>query len=155
MKYNILYKKLYKVWWNIKDRCYNPKNRRYEQYGGRGVYMCDLWLTLDGFLSEIDLVDGFDEDKLINGEICLDKDSIDINNKEYCLEKCRFISKCENNKYKPSQQKWIIGISPSGEKFEFLNQSEFAREHKLRQSSIGDCLGGKCKTHKGWKFKYK
>ena len=46
----------------------------------------------------------------------------------------------------------VIGISPNGEEFQFYNQSEFARQHGLRQSSIGDCLNNKCKTHKGWKF---
>ena len=154
-KYNIIYDKLYHLWWDIKNRCYNPNHPRYEQYGGNGVHMCDLWLTLDGFLSEIDLVEGFDLEKLIKGEICLDKDSVEFGNKEYCLKKCKFISKKENNKYKPNQQKWVIGISPDGKEFEFFNQSEFARQHNLRQSSIGDCLSGKCKTHKKWKFKYK
>ena len=61
----------------------------------------------------------------------------------------------KKKKYKPNQQKWVIGISPDGKEFEFFNQSEFARQHNLRQSSIGDCLSGKCKTHKKWKFKYK
>ena len=34
------------------------------------------------------------------------------------------------------------------ELFEFFNQSEFAKKHGLRQTSIADCLSGKCKTHK-------
>lgn len=34
---------LYTVWQNIKARCYNENNPRYEDWGGRGVKMCDEW----------------------------------------------------------------------------------------------------------------
>jgi len=35
--------KLYKVWSNMKNRCYNNKNDRYKDYGGRGIFVCDSW----------------------------------------------------------------------------------------------------------------
>jgi hypothetical protein len=35
---------LYKVWRSMKDRCYNPKNRHFESYGGRGIYVCAKWI---------------------------------------------------------------------------------------------------------------
>ena len=117
--------------------------------------MCDKWLEFDGFLEDVDLIEGFDLELLLQGKIYLDKDSIDLNNKMYCLEKCRFVTKEENNKYKPNQQKYIIATTPLGEEIEFFNQSEFARINNLRQSSIADCLSGKCKSHKKWKFRYK
>ena len=152
---NVVYKKIYALWYHMIDRCYNRKHERYSNYGGRGVIVCDKWKTFDGFLEDIDLIEGFDLDKIINGELLLDKDSIDLNNKIYCLNKCKFISKQNNNKYKPSQQKVIIATTPFGEEIEFFNQSEFAKDNNLRQSTISDCLRGRCKTHKGWKFKYK
>lgn len=34
---------IYKIWSNIKQRCFNPDNPRYKDYGGRGVIMCDRW----------------------------------------------------------------------------------------------------------------
>lgn len=37
--------KLFSTWMNIKHRCYNPKNEFYHRYGGRGIVMCDRWLT--------------------------------------------------------------------------------------------------------------
>lgn len=37
--------KLYKVWHNIKNRCYNKNNKRYKDYGGRGITICDEWLN--------------------------------------------------------------------------------------------------------------
>lgn len=39
----------YRVWAKMKDRCYNPKNNRYNQYGKRGIKVCDRWLGEDGF----------------------------------------------------------------------------------------------------------
>lgn len=35
----------YICWAHIKARCYNPKEKSYEKYGGRGIMMCDEWLN--------------------------------------------------------------------------------------------------------------
>ena len=35
----------YGAWCNIKNRCYNKKNKKYEYYGGRGISVCDRWLN--------------------------------------------------------------------------------------------------------------
>lgn len=34
---------LYATWCSIIDRCYNPNAKRYSDYGGRGIGMCELW----------------------------------------------------------------------------------------------------------------
>ena len=31
------------VWTGMIQRCYNPKNNRYSDYGGRGITVCDSW----------------------------------------------------------------------------------------------------------------
>lgn len=36
--------KIYRVWRAMKERCYNPKNKRYKNYGERGIKVCDEWL---------------------------------------------------------------------------------------------------------------
>lgn len=33
----------YSIWRKIKDRCFNPNTRNYDDYGGRGISMCDRW----------------------------------------------------------------------------------------------------------------
>lgn len=33
----------YKIWWHIKDRCYNEKASSYDRYGARGITVCDEW----------------------------------------------------------------------------------------------------------------
>ena len=34
---------LYKKWKGMKGRCYNPNNKYYSDYGGRGITVCDEW----------------------------------------------------------------------------------------------------------------
>lgn len=34
---------LYTVWSSMKQRCYNPKDKAYPNYGGRGIYVFDEW----------------------------------------------------------------------------------------------------------------
>lgn len=35
--------RLYKVWDGMHQRCYNPKNSRYKNYGAKGVKICKEW----------------------------------------------------------------------------------------------------------------
>ncbi len=48
-KHDYAYEKLYHEYQNIYDRCYNPNNRSYPKYGGRGIKMADIWLGPDGY----------------------------------------------------------------------------------------------------------
>ena len=35
----------YRCWSNMKSRCFNPRADNYEYYGGRGITVCDRWVT--------------------------------------------------------------------------------------------------------------
>ena len=35
--------RLYRVWSNMKTRCYNKRNRNYARWGARGITVCDEW----------------------------------------------------------------------------------------------------------------
>lgn len=39
---------LHKVWWHMIDRCVNPNNKSFPDYGGRGIKVCDRWRHGDG-----------------------------------------------------------------------------------------------------------
>ena len=41
------------TWHSMKQRCNNPRNRAYDNYGGRGIQVCDEWATFKGFLNSI------------------------------------------------------------------------------------------------------
>jgi len=39
----------YVAWANVLMRCQNPKNKRWPDYGGRGIAVCKRWQGRDGF----------------------------------------------------------------------------------------------------------
>ena len=39
---------LYSVWREMKYRCVNPNNKKYQYYGGRGIKVCDRWMLSNG-----------------------------------------------------------------------------------------------------------
>lgn len=41
--------KLYGVWRAMMARCYDPKNKKYADYGGRGITVCEAWHDIDNF----------------------------------------------------------------------------------------------------------
>lgn len=43
----------YSTWANMKQRCLNPNHTAYRYYGGRGVKICDKWLSFEGFLEDM------------------------------------------------------------------------------------------------------
>ena len=43
----------YMIWQQLVQRCTNPKHARYHRYGGRGVTVCDQWLTFPQFLADM------------------------------------------------------------------------------------------------------
>ena len=79
----------YYAWQNMKDRCFNPNHKRYSDYGGRGISMCDRWLNLDNFLADM-------------GSRPTAKHSIDRidNNDDYSPKNCKWSTHVEqkNNK---------------------------------------------------------
>jgi len=44
---------LYNIWKAIRDRCNNPRNKGYKNYGGRGISVCDRWDDFTVFLSDV------------------------------------------------------------------------------------------------------
>lgn len=46
--------KEYQTWIRIKDRCLNPNNKSYKDYGGRGITICSKWIgSFETFLEEV------------------------------------------------------------------------------------------------------
>lgn len=44
----------YRAWINMKSRCLTPSSTGFENYGGRGIKVCDRWVnSFDAFLGDV------------------------------------------------------------------------------------------------------
>ena len=43
----------YKSWKEMRQRCMNKNNRKYPDYGGRGIKVCDRWNDFDAFAKDM------------------------------------------------------------------------------------------------------
>ena len=44
---------LYGVWVQMLQRCENPKNKRFADWGGRGINVCDRWHNFAAFREDM------------------------------------------------------------------------------------------------------
>ena len=156
---NPIYSKLYSIWKSMKSRCYNENDTSYKDYGGKGVTICDRWLTFDNFIEDIDSIDGFDYDKWMNGELHLDKDvkQKNVNNKIYSKDTCMFITPKENSVARPNTiESWVV--NPEGKLSKEKNMEEYARDNNLDTRHVYEMIfqtrkdGYKIKHVKGYQF---
>lgn len=43
----------YYSWSNMRARCLNTNNKRFEYYGGRGITVCERWASFENFLADM------------------------------------------------------------------------------------------------------
>jgi len=41
--------RVYRIWKGIKRRCFKPKSKGFINYGGRGIAICDDWMSFENF----------------------------------------------------------------------------------------------------------
>lgn len=78
------------IWVNMKGRCLNKNNAKYHRYGGRGISICDAWLSSVGFVMWA---------KATGYETGMSLDRID-NDRGYEPENCQWVTRQANSRKK-------------------------------------------------------
>lgn len=116
-------KRTRQIWYNMMDRCYNPKNKEYNRYGKRGIFVSNEWHNVHGFFKDMG-----------NAPEGLTLDRINTN-KEYSKENCRWATMSEQtvnsrkrrdgkNKYRnivfhPQTKKWRLTFTRDKVNYDF------------------------------------
>lgn len=109
----------YSVWRSMKQRCFNPKNPEYKNYGARGVTVCKEWFdSFDVFLSDM-------------GYRPTPKHSLDRidNNGNYESDNCRWATIKQQN----SNKRQSVFINVFGEK---LCLTEAANKYGVKPQTL-------------------
>lgn len=143
--------KIKTIWSNMISRCYDPKNKRYYCYGGKGITVSEKWLCFEFFLNDFEKIRGYNKELFEKGLLQLDKDK--NNGKIYSLENCEFITQKENISYQNKMKKFKA-INNNGEIFYSNNQKQFSLFCGVPDKKINEILRKKRKSYHKWTFEY-
>jgi hypothetical protein len=91
--HGMVHTRVYRIWVGMKARCLNPRSCSFENYGGRGITICDKWLSFAGFYEDMGPTyhDGLTIDRIDNSL-------------GYYKENCRWATHAQQNCNKRDNQ---------------------------------------------------
>ncbi len=111
--------RLFKIWEGMLDRCNRPKHRYFNDYGGRGISVCDEWKEFVHFYE-------WAVDAGYSDELSLDRKDYD---KGYSPDNCRWATMREQQNNRRSNHK----VEYNGET---RNLSEWADSLGIRRTTL-------------------
>jgi len=119
---------IYSIWSAMMNRCYNNKDKRYKDYGGRGIYVCKRWHSVKLFYEDMILT--------YKSGLSLDRKN---NDGIYKKSNCRWVITDIQNRNKRTN----VYISHNGEK-KIL--TDWANHFGIHPSVFGS------RIRRGWSF---
>lgn len=120
----------YRAYSKMIQRCYNPSNKRYKNYGGRGIKICNRWLkSFSNFLDDMGR-------RPIN---CTSIDRVNVNN-NYGPSNCRWATGLMQASNKTTTKRIIVnGVETYQSSLaKELNVSDHAIEYHLKKGKSAD-----------------
>lgn len=75
IKHNKSYSRVYRIWANMMNRCYNSNVKEFKYYGARGITVCERWHKFENFYADMgDPLSGMTLDRIKN-ELGYSKDN--------------------------------------------------------------------------------
>jgi len=109
----------YLVWYSMVSRCTNENHKFWFRYGGRGIKVCDRWLSLNCFLEDM-------------GRRPSRKHQLDRidNNKGYYKDNCRWVFSLDNVRNRHDSKRWFF----NGAWYESMRHA--AKENGVAHSTV-------------------
>ena len=130
--------RIYRIWSNMKSRCYVAKSTRFRFYGEKGIKVCDDWKNSYIEFKKWALSHGYSKDLVI--------DRVD-SNLDYCPENCRWITAKLNNHFAGIKNRRfsVKEISKIRELYKNISVSQrmIAKVYSTSQTVIGYIVNNK------------
>ena len=143
-KHGMVKSKIYLIYASMKQRCLNPNNLHYKDYGARGISICDEWLGEHGFENFVDWAykNGYDEAKSRNEQSI---DRIDVNG-NYEPSNCRWATMNEqmNNQRKTIKVEYNGAVYSLTELSELVGIKKYILYYRIRKQkmNVNDAIKG-------------
>lgn len=145
--------RLYGVWQNMKNRCYNKNVRSYKDYGARGIKVCAEWINDYSSFKDWCYSNGYDD---AAGYQQCTIDRID-NNSDYSPSNCKFSTakeQAQNKRRRKSRN--VEQYTLNGEYITTWPGCGFIERvtKRYRSKPIQSVCSGTRKTAYGYRWKY-
>lgn len=112
----------FRTWKNMVLRCTSPKTQAYPWYGGRGIKVCERWLTFENFIADMGLKP--------DPKLTLEREDV---NGHYEPDNCRWATRKEQGANMRNNRL----LAAFGET---LHMQEWCRRYSIRQQLLWDRL---------------
>jgi len=129
LKHGMKDTRTYQAWVGMKNRCLNKNNKNYADYGGRGITVCERWLTFENFYADMG-----------NAPLGLTLDRYPNNDRNYEPGNCRWATRKEqSNNQRVSKTAKLITYQG-----ETLPLAQWAKRFGINKETINSRLS------RGW-----